>query len=63
MFDLGYVGQVVKIIFSTGHTTIDFTGTNLKGNGGADWSPDKNDWMEGMFDGTDWYFACHDCSA
>ena len=32
-------------MFNDANTTVDFTGTNLKGNNGADWSPNVNDHM------------------
>jgi len=63
MLDDGVNGQSVKIIMVTGNITWDFTGTNMKGNSGADWSPTAGDWMEGIFDGTNWYFSVHDCTA
>ncbi len=43
--DGGYDGQQVIIMFSDTNTTIDFTGTNLHGNGGADWTPAVYDSM------------------
>ncbi len=59
MLDGGYTGQRVTIIIDDANTTIDFTGTNLKGNGGADWSPAGGDFMVCTFDGTDWYCEVH----
>ncbi len=41
----GKVGQDVVIIFGDANTTIDFTGTNLDGNGGVNWSPGAGDFM------------------
>ena len=52
--DDGYNSQVVDILFGDANTTIDFTGTNLKGNSGVDWSPVVGDSMRCIFDGTDW---------
>lgn len=63
MLDEGREGQVVKILIGDANTTIDFTGTNLKGNSGVDWSPSDGDWMECIFDGTDWYCSVHDCTS
>jgi len=63
MFDNGYRGQQIKIIFGDAVTTLDFTGTNLKGNAGVDWTPASGDWLEAVFDGTNWYCSCHDCTA
>jgi hypothetical protein len=54
-FDDGAIGQVIKVIINDTNTTIDFTSSGLKGNGGADWSPTTNDWMECLYDGTDWF--------
>lgn len=55
MLDDGFVGQRVTVLIQDANTTIDFTGTNLKGNGGADWNPANGDFMVCVFDGTDWY--------
>ena len=55
MLDDGYVGKRVTVLIQDADTTIDFTGTNLKGNAGADWNPDNGDYMVCTFDGTDWY--------
>lgn len=55
MFDGGYEGKVITVIFGDSNTTIDFTSTNLKGNNGADWTPGINDSMTCVFDGTNWY--------
>jgi hypothetical protein len=44
-FTDGYEGQKVTIIFKNSNYTVDFTGTNLYGNQGADWSPAVNDHM------------------
>ncbi len=55
MFDSGTVGQEIKVIFGDSNTTMDFTGTNLKGNGGGDWNPAQGDHVACVFDGTDWY--------
>lgn len=53
--DDGYKGQTVTLLFLNGNTTIDFTGTNMKGNGGVDWTPVANDSMRCTFDGSRWY--------
>jgi len=55
MFDDGVVGQRIWVLIGDDLTTIDFTGTNLKGNGGVDWNPSDGDHMVCIFDGTDWY--------
>jgi hypothetical protein len=54
-FDFGSQGQLIWVIFGDANTTVDFTGTNLYGNGGADWSPGLNDSMTCVYDGTNWY--------
>jgi hypothetical protein len=59
-FDDGVVGQEVTVIFNDTNTTIDFTGTNLKGNVGADFVGAVGDVMTGFFDGTDWFFQVQD---
>jgi len=59
-FDDGVAGQEITILFVDSNTTIDFTGTNLNGNGGADFVGAIGDVMTGVFDGTDWYFQVHD---
>lgn len=41
----GREGMMVVIKFGDANTTVDFTGTDLKGNGGADWSPGDGDFM------------------
>tara|TARA_R110000764_G_scaffold33431_1_gene74961 strand:- start:150 stop:2381 length:2232 start_codon:yes stop_codon:yes gene_type:complete len=53
--DNGQDRDVVRIKFQNGNTTIDFTGTNLKGNSGANWNASNNDHMTCWFDGTVWY--------
>lgn len=51
----GYAGMAVTVLFADGNTTVDFTGTNLKGNNGVDWTATVNDTMTCSFDGTNWY--------
>jgi len=63
MFDGGSNGQVIRVIFGDSDTTIDFTGTNLEGNGGSDWSPTTNDHMTCVFDGTNWFCTVSDNTA
>ena len=55
-FDDGYVGQVITVKFTGAppNTTIDFTGTTLKGNVGVDWVPGNGDFMNCTYDGTNW---------
>jgi hypothetical protein len=63
MFDNGYIGQEIKVIIDDANTTIDFTGTNLKGNAGVDWSPSSGDFLTAVFDGTSWFCTCIDATA
>ena len=60
MFDGGSDGQIIYVIIGDIHTTIDFTGTNLKGNSGADWTPTANDHLVCISDGTNWYCSISD---
>ena len=54
-FDDGYDGQEVTVIINDNNTTIDFTSTNLKGNGNSNWSPVQTDSMRCVKTGTIWY--------
>lgn len=63
MFDGAYTDQEIVVIFGDSNTTIDFTGTNLKGNAGVDWSPATDDHMTCVFDGTDWFCSVSDNTA
>lgn len=54
MFDGGTNGQIINVLIGDANTTIDFTGTNLKGNGGIGWAPNANDHMVCVYDGTNW---------
>lgn len=60
MFDDGVVGQEITILFNDANTTIDFTGTNLKGNVGVDFVGAVGDVMTCVFDGTNWLCQVHD---
>uniref|UniRef100_A0A6M3KWW4 Putative pectate lyase n=1 Tax=viral metagenome TaxID=1070528 RepID=A0A6M3KWW4_9ZZZZ len=62
MFDGGYEGQKIIVLILDANTTFDFTGTNLKGNAGADWAAGNGDWLEAVFDGTNWYCAVFDAA-
>lgn len=63
MFDNGKAGQEIVVIIGDANTTIDFTGTNLEGNAGADWTPTTNDHMVCVFDGTNWFCRISDNTA
>lgn len=54
-FNDGYDGQTIRVVIGDANTTIDFTSTNLKGNGGYDWTPVENDYLTAIYDGTYWY--------
>jgi hypothetical protein len=63
-FAAGLLGHNIKVFIRDAVTTIDFSGTNLKGNGGADWSPASGDWLEAIrMDSGVWYCTVHDCTA
>lgn len=55
MFDNGILGQRIVIVFGDSNTTIDFSGTNILGNAGIDWTAAQNDVLTAIFDGTNWY--------
>lgn len=54
-FDDGKTGIKITVFFADSNTTVDFTGTNLHGNGGSDWSPSEDDSMICQYDGADWW--------
>jgi hypothetical protein len=54
MFDSGVEGQTIWVWINDANTIFDFTGTNLKGNAGADWSPTTGDSLEAFFTGSQW---------
>lgn len=62
-FDSPCLGQRLVVYFNDAVTTIDFSGTNLKGNAGVDWSPASDDFMTCEFDGTNWYCNVVDTTA
>lgn len=51
----GVTGQSITVLIGDANTTIDFTGTTLKGNNGVDWTPASGDHMTCTYDGTNWY--------
>lgn len=59
----GVAGDVLTVIIGDANTTIDFTGTTLKGNGGVDWTPTTGDHMTCTYDGTNWYCVVSDNTA
>jgi len=62
-FDDGVDGQAIRVVINDANTTVDFTGTNLKGNTGADWSPAQYDHLTAVYDGTYWYCDVSDNTA
>ena len=63
MFDSGVEGQVIHVLINDTQTTIDFTGTNLKGNAGADWTPTTGDMLMAVFISPNWYCRISDNTA
>ncbi|MFQ5428048.1 MAG: glycosyl hydrolase family 28-related protein [Thermodesulfobacteriota bacterium] len=54
MFDNGYIGQRIFVRIGDSNTTVDFTGTNLKGNGGVDYVAAIGSTLDCVFTGTQW---------
>jgi len=54
-FDGGYAGQRIYVVINDAHTTVDFSGTNLSGNAGADWTPSVGDLLQAVFISPKWY--------
>jgi hypothetical protein len=54
-FDDGYDGQRIVVVVDDAFTAMDFTGSQLSGNGGVDWKPRRGDHMECVFDGSAWH--------
>lgn len=63
MFDSAYDGQTIWVVVNDANTTIDFTGTNLKGNGGVDWTPTTGDHLQAVFVSPNWYCRISDNTA
>ena len=63
MFDGGSDGQFIFVIINDANTTIDFTGTQLSGNAGVDWSPTTNDHLEAVYYNGRWYCRISDNTA
>lgn len=59
-FDGAYAGQEFIVIFKNGNTTIDFSGTNLKGNSNVDRAMATNEALRVTFDGTNHYCSLID---
>lgn len=47
----------IVVIIGDSNTTIDFTGSDLKGNSGVDWKPNADDYMICTYESTDWHCA------
>lgn len=54
-FEQGIEGQKIVVIFKDNNTIVDFSNSKLKGNNGKDFKASKDDHMECIFDGEDWY--------
>ncbi len=63
MFDSAVDGQTIWVIVNDANTILDFTGTNLKGNGGADWTPTTGDSLQAVFVNPYWYCRISDNTA
>lgn len=55
MFDSAVDGQRIWVIINDANTTFDFTGTNLVGNNGVDWTPALGDSVQAVFVNPKWY--------
>lgn len=62
MFDDGERGQTINVDIKDAFTTIDFSGTHLKGNGAVAWTPTNGAWMQCVFNGADWKCAVYDAT-
>jgi hypothetical protein len=58
----GLEGQKIVVIIGDTNTTVGFKGVHLKGNGGTNWRPSNEAWMECLFDGTKWYCSVHNAT-
>lgn len=63
MLDDGSEGETIMFLFDDSNTTIDFTGTNLHGNGGVDFTGVQYDHMTGTYHGGHWYCDISDNTA
>lgn len=61
--DDGIEGQEVLVLIGDANTTVDFTGTTLKGNAGVDWTPGNGDFMRCRKVGSNWYCTVTDATA
>jgi hypothetical protein len=50
----GDVGRAITVIVNDANTTLDFSGSSLKGNGGSDWVASSGDSVRAVWDGTNW---------
>lgn len=53
-FDNATEGQRIVVVVGDALTTLDFTGTTLKGNGGRDYLANSGDIISAIYDGTNW---------
>ena len=54
-FDDGYNGQEIVVLIDDANTTIDFSGTNLRGNNGVDYTASRYDALRCTYIGTRWF--------
>lgn len=62
-FDDATEGKLFVVIIGDANTTIDFTGTNLHGNAGVDWTPDEGDFLIGVMVDDEIYCLIGDTTA
>jgi len=60
MFDSAVDGQRIWVIVNDMNTIFDFSGTNLKGNHGIDWTPVTGDHLQAVFVNPYWYCTISD---
>ena len=54
--------MILDIYFNDANTTVDFTGTNLKGHAGVDWTVAQFDSMRIKYKTGKWYCITEDAS-
>jgi len=48
------VSKQIVVIIGDNNSTFDFSASDLKGNGGVDWTPITDDYLVATYEGTDW---------
>ena len=62
-FTGGYITQEIRVLIADANTTLDFSGTTLKGNNGVDWTGAVGDTVNAWYDGTNWYCTISEATA